>query len=210
VVHTFHGHVLRGYFSPAKTRLFQGIEKILAKFTDAIVVVSESQKRELCSKYHIAPAHKFRVIPLGFDLEPFLTCKGETYQKSEVRSQKSEVSGQKSVVRSQRTEVRSRKSEVGSQWSEVSGQKSEDRSQKSEDNLGMASHEWKIGIVGRLVPIKNHMMFLRSAKIFLDHNPDIPAKFLIVGDGELRDDLMAYCEQQGLSDYVKFCHLCGW
>jgi glycosyltransferase involved in cell wall biosynthesis len=82
VLHTFHGHVLRGYFSPFKSRLFQGIEKILAKFTDAIVVVSESQKRELCSNYHIALASKFRVIPLGFDLEPFLSCKDKPHTSS--------------------------------------------------------------------------------------------------------------------------------
>jgi glycosyltransferase involved in cell wall biosynthesis len=50
-------------------------------------------------------------------------------------------------------------------------------------------------------------MFLESARIFLDHNPDIPARFLIIGDGELRDDLINYCQQHGLSDYVKFC---GW
>jgi len=50
-------------------------------------------------------------------------------------------------------------------------------------------------------------MFLESAKIFLDHNPDILARFLIIGDGELRNDLVKCCEQQGVSRYVKFC---GW
>ena len=71
----------------------------------------------------------------------------------------------------------------------------------------MAFPEWEIGIVGRLVPIKNHKLFLKSARIFLDQNPDIRVKFLIIGDGELRNDLMTYCEGEGLSGYVKFC---GW
>jgi len=71
VVHTFHGHVLRGYFSPFKSRLFQRIEKILAKFTDAIVVVSEQQKDELCRDFGIGRRQQYQVIPLGFDLTPF-------------------------------------------------------------------------------------------------------------------------------------------
>ncbi|MBW1795144.1 MAG: glycosyltransferase, partial [Deltaproteobacteria bacterium] len=71
VVHTFHGHVLRGYFSPFKSRLFQRIEKILAKFTDAIVVVSEQQKEELCRDFGIGRRQQYQVIPLGFDLTPF-------------------------------------------------------------------------------------------------------------------------------------------
>ncbi|GAG69925.1 unnamed protein product, partial [marine sediment metagenome] len=62
------GHVLRGYFSPAKTRLFRGIEKILAKFTDAIVVVSEQQKEELCEEFGVGRPEQYWVIPLGFDL----------------------------------------------------------------------------------------------------------------------------------------------
>mgnify|MGYP001813421356 CR=1 FL=1 len=53
VVHTFHGHVLEGYFSKFRSRSFQLIEKILARFTDVIVVVSEQQKDELCKKFGI-------------------------------------------------------------------------------------------------------------------------------------------------------------
>jgi glycosyltransferase involved in cell wall biosynthesis len=67
--------------------------------------------------------------------------------------------------------------------------------------------ELKIGIVGRLVPIKNHKMFLESAKIFLEKNPSIKAGFLIIGDGELREELIDYCKEQGLSDHV---HFLGW
>jgi len=65
----------------------------------------------------------------------------------------------------------------------------------------------RIGIVGRLVPIKNHKMFLDSAKIFLEQNPSIKASFLIIGDGELKQELIDYCHRLGLSDHVQFC---GW
>ena len=50
-------------------------------------------------------------------------------------------------------------------------------------------------------------MFIKGAKIFLKQNPEIKAKFLIVGDGELRDELEMYCERHGMSAYVRFC---GW
>ena len=77
-VHTFHGHVFHGYFSPPVTRIFMEIERILARHTDRIIAISESQKRELVEMYRIAPAEKITVIPLGFDLEPFLAVNGRT------------------------------------------------------------------------------------------------------------------------------------
>jgi glycosyltransferase involved in cell wall biosynthesis len=71
-VHTFHGHVFRGYFSPLTTRIFLAIERFLARHTDCIIAISESQKSELAEVYRIAPAEKISVIPLGFDLDRFL------------------------------------------------------------------------------------------------------------------------------------------
>src|SRR5437764_2106084 len=41
IFHTFHGSVFDGYFSPAKTRLFLMIERILARFTDRVITVSD-------------------------------------------------------------------------------------------------------------------------------------------------------------------------
>ena len=40
VVHTFHGHVLRGYFGPLRSRLFRLLERWLAARTTALVAVS--------------------------------------------------------------------------------------------------------------------------------------------------------------------------
>lgn len=75
-VHTFHGHVFRGYFSPLVTRMFLCIERFLARNTDCIIAVSDSQKHELAHVYRIAPAEKISVIPLGFDLGAFLAVNG--------------------------------------------------------------------------------------------------------------------------------------
>ena len=71
-VHTFHGHVFRGYFSPFVTRVFLAIERFLAVHTDCIVAISESQRRELIEIYKIAPAEKVVTIGLGFEVEQFL------------------------------------------------------------------------------------------------------------------------------------------
>jgi len=68
VVHTFHGSSLRHYFSPCMSRLFLAIERLLARGTDAICVLSPQQLEELSQELRIAPASKFRVVPLGLDL----------------------------------------------------------------------------------------------------------------------------------------------
>jgi glycosyltransferase involved in cell wall biosynthesis len=71
IVHTFHGHSLRHYFSPFVTGLFRNIERFLARKTDAICVISEQQLRELSDDFAIAPRARFRVVPLGLDLSAF-------------------------------------------------------------------------------------------------------------------------------------------
>jgi glycosyltransferase involved in cell wall biosynthesis len=71
VVHTFHGHVFDGYFSPWKSSLVQRTEQFLSSYSSAIVAISEKQKYDLTVKYRIAPEDKVHVIPLGMDLERF-------------------------------------------------------------------------------------------------------------------------------------------
>lgn len=71
IVHTFHGHVLHGYYGPVKNELLRRLEQSLALITDRLVTVSEQVKKELVG-YGIAPADKITVVPLGFDLKPFL------------------------------------------------------------------------------------------------------------------------------------------
>ncbi len=72
-IHTFHGHVFDGYFSPPVTRAFVWIERVLARFTDRIIAISELQKRDLIYKYKIASAEKVVCIPLGFDMARYLS-----------------------------------------------------------------------------------------------------------------------------------------
>ncbi len=72
IVHTYHGNVFDGYFSPLKTKVFLAIERYLARKSNAIIAISEQQKNDLVYKYQIAPANKIHVIRLGFDLDKFM------------------------------------------------------------------------------------------------------------------------------------------
>ncbi|MFN0153785.1 MAG: glycosyltransferase family 4 protein [Gaiella sp.] len=69
VVHTFHGHVLRGYFGSLGTRIFRTIETVLARLSDRLIAVSPEVRDELVA-LGVAPASKFEVVRLGIDLEP--------------------------------------------------------------------------------------------------------------------------------------------
>jgi glycosyltransferase involved in cell wall biosynthesis len=71
VVHTFHGHVLHGYYGPLKNWLLRRAERGLGVLSDRLVTVSEQVKRDLL-RYRVARAEKITVIPLGLDLDPFL------------------------------------------------------------------------------------------------------------------------------------------
>ena len=68
VVHTFHGHVLRGYFGSAKTEAFRKIEQGLARSSDALIAVSPEVRDDLVA-LGVAPAEKITVIRLGLDLD---------------------------------------------------------------------------------------------------------------------------------------------
>jgi glycosyltransferase involved in cell wall biosynthesis len=71
IIHTFHGHVFRGYFSPPKTRFFILLEQFSARISDAIITLSEGLRVELAEEYRITRKSRIRVLPLGLDLEAF-------------------------------------------------------------------------------------------------------------------------------------------
>ncbi len=153
VVHTYHGHVLRGYFSPARTALFRWLETRLASAADALVAVSESVKQDLVG-LGIAPAGKIRVIPVGLELAHLAAALPRGALRREA---------------------------------------------------GIPDGAPLVGMVGRLVPIKDVPTFLRSARIVREARPD--ARFVLVGDGEERPALEALCRELGLDGMVTFF---GW
>jgi glycosyltransferase involved in cell wall biosynthesis len=70
-VHTFHGHVLRGYFSPPLTAAFRAVERALARRTTRIVALSPAQRADLLAM-GIGRPGRVDVVPLGLELDPLL------------------------------------------------------------------------------------------------------------------------------------------
>jgi len=69
--------------------------------------------------------------------------------------------------------------------------------------LGANESEVLIGIVGRLTEIKNHRLFLEAAAR-LPKLINSTVHFLIIGDGQLRNELEAQTKSLGLHDRVSF------
>lgn len=149
IVHTFHGHIFNSYFNKYVTATFKRIEQYYAKRTSAIVAISDIQKYELSEVYNIAPAEKFRVIPLGFDLNRFQENKA--MKRDAFRKQ-----------------------------------------------YDIADDEMAVSIVGRLVPVKNHRMFIDAIKD-VKSKTNRKVRGVIVGDGDLRDGLLEYANLHGLT-----------
>lgn len=153
VVHTYHGHVLSGYFGQLKTFLFRTIEALLARGTDVLVAVSAAVKRDLVG-LGVAADAKVRVVPLGLELDRFTA----DLPRGRLR-RGSEVSPESPLV----------------------------------------------GIVGRLVPIKDVSTFLAAARRVVAERPAV--RFAVVGDGECRRALEEEAHRLGLAGTV---HFHGW
>jgi glycosyltransferase involved in cell wall biosynthesis len=71
IVHTYHGHVLEGYFGSAVTATYRAVERGLGRFSDRLVGVSDATVEDLV-RLRVAPPEKFEVIHLGLELDRFL------------------------------------------------------------------------------------------------------------------------------------------
>lgn len=149
IVHTYHGHVFHSYFSSVKSRLILEAERYLAKRSTAIIAISTTQQKELVEDFKIAPADKFRIIPLGLDLDKF-----STDYNSKRKKFREEFSLNDDVI--------------------------------------------AIAIIGRLVPVKNHALFLEGLQYVLN-NTTRKVKAFIVGDGETRTALELKAKELGIS-----------
>ena len=150
VAHTFHGNVFHSYFGKTKTSVFKSIERYLAERSTAIVAISKKQKEELVNVHKIAPEHKVKIVPLGFDLDKFnadKVAKRESFRKL----------------------------------------------------YQLDNEEIAIGIIGRLVPVKNHSLFLEAIQFVAERTKQRIRGFIIV-DGEKRQELMDEAANRGLMD----------
>ena len=149
-VHTFHGHVLDGYFPPMLERAFITAERGLARATDVLLAVSP-RVRDSLLELGIGRFEQYRVVPLGIDLTPYLA---PPVRRGELRA-----------------------------------------------SLGLPPDAPLVGMVGRLVPIKD-------GATMIDAIARVPhAHLAVVGDGESRQELERVVEQRSLTRRV---HFTGW
>ena len=66
-VHTFHGHLLHSYFGNLQENVIILIERLLAKFTDALIAVGERVRDELLLA-RIGEITKFHVVGPGLEI----------------------------------------------------------------------------------------------------------------------------------------------
>jgi len=78
---------------------------------------------------------------------------------------------------------------------------------KFRKEYNISEDELLIGIIARLVDIKNHVFFLDVVKMIEKESREKKYRFVIVGDGQLKESLIAYTEQLGIKDLVIFT---GW
>lgn len=149
-IHTYHGHVLSGYFRKPVQRAFLEVERRLASKTDVLVAISPEIRDELLD-LRIGTSSQYEVIPLGFDLTEHL------------------------AVREPSGELRA--------------------------SIGIRSDVPLVGIVGRLVPVKDLTTLLRAAARL----PGVHVA--IVGDGDSRPGLVKAAAELGIGDRT---HFTGW
>jgi glycosyltransferase involved in cell wall biosynthesis len=75
-----------------------------------------------------------------------------------------------------------------------------DRPLRSE--LGLAAKAFVVGIVGRLAPVKDHELFLRTARLVAERRRD--AHFVVVGGGPREPELRSLAADLGLDGRVHF------
>jgi glycosyltransferase involved in cell wall biosynthesis len=150
-VHSFHGHVLSGYFDPRRERAFRVVERGLAHATDGIIAVSDQVRDDLL-RFHVAPVEKITVVRYGFALDR-------------------RVAPAAAARESKRAAI------------------------------GASEHDFVIGWAGRLAEIKRPGDLVRVAA-------QVPASILVLaGDGDLRAQVGALAEENGISDRV---HILGY
>jgi glycosyltransferase involved in cell wall biosynthesis len=157
IIHTFHGHVLTGYFSPRVSTAFTVIERFLARHTTCLIAVSEEVRADLV-RLRVAPPGQILVVPLGFDFSRFDVQEDERRKRRE-------------AIRRE---------------------------------LGIPLEAPLVTLVARLEPIKRVDRFVRVANLL-----EAPAetRFLVVGDGALREELRNAPEARQLGDRLVWAGL---
>lgn len=176
-VHTYHGHIFHSYYGRLKTRVFLLIEQVLARIATDRLIAISQQQ--------------FREIHEQFGV-------GSARQFKVIP--------------------------LGLDIEAFAGWRGRRAAARVE--LGARDDELLVGIVGRLTEIKNHKLFLAAAALYLkqqagatlkqqagataaaaDESTAQLVRFVVVGDGHLRDKLEAAAHALGIEEHVTFTGL---
>lgn len=145
VLHTFHGHVFRGYFPAPVSAAVVLLERWLARKSTALIAINEQLRYDLVEHYRVAPASKVVLNRLGIDWAGFQDPNG--CLRAAFRHE-----------------------------------------------LGLQPNEVVIASIGRLVPIKNLILYMDTIAA-LQRQGLRNLRFLVVGDGEERERLQQRLQQ---------------
>ena len=83
IIHTYHGLIFDTYFSKTLSLTLAKIDKQLAKSTDVIIALSETQQKQIIANIGAAVADKIKVIPLAVSEQEykFTPASGANYRK---------------------------------------------------------------------------------------------------------------------------------
>ena len=151
VIHTIHGFAFNDFMNVFKKRFYIYIEKILAKWTNVLITVSNLNKKKIID-LNIAEESKLKNIYSGIDLKLFTDKKNNDFQKE----------------------------------------------------LNLKSRHILLGSVGRLSFQKDPITMINAFDIVVKRFSN--AHLVLVGDGELRNDIIDRIDQLKLNDRI---HLTG-
>ena len=129
-VHTFHGHVLEGYFPERVSRALVQVEQRLARHTARILTVAHATADDLV-RLGVCPEESITVVPPGIQTEPLLAVRA--------------------------------------------------RSRMLRRMIGASDEDLLVGVVGRLVPVKQPQLALEVFELLAARHPRMHLVF--VGDG---------------------------
>jgi glycosyltransferase involved in cell wall biosynthesis len=140
IIHTFHGHLFHSYYNKTVSFFIVRLEKLLARISSKIIVLSKKQQEEICEQYKIVRKEKAALIPLGVDEKDY----------------------------------NSRAAELRSQFRSA---------------YHLSENCVAIGIIGRIVPVKNLQLFVEAVIQLLLSSVKDHVKFFFVGDGYAKEGL---------------------
>ncbi|MFZ2959736.1 MAG: glycosyltransferase [Candidatus Ozemobacteraceae bacterium] len=194
IVHTFHGHVFEGYFEKGVSRGIIGLERVLARLSDLIITLSPFLREDLLRYLRIPRSEKVRVVPLGLDLSSFLLAVRHKERKDNMPS----------ILENSESEACFAAEEVRGSAAIPNIAENMVPQMPWRDGLGLPAESILLGIVARLVPVKNHCGLLDAFALLA--RKDARLHLAIVGGGECEEEIRKSVERHGLLGRV---HLTG-